>query len=301
MKYLHQHEDFNFFINKAAKEVNLSEFIIEKDYWVTYLLKNLVRSEFNDEFVFKGGTCLSKAYNLINRFSEDIDLLMLETENTKSKTQKGKRLSALREFVSNLSGITCTESNRSELYAAYKFAFPSYSFSIINSVSKEILLEPGYRGGIAPEIRKKAISSYVENLLYGKIENYDVEPFEINVLSLERIFMEKVFAIKEIYDKDNGQTLLKKTRHYYDIYKLAQTDEIKTLLNDKKRIDAIIEDINTISHKYYNLAPVAWDELINHIALKPDKTLFEQLKQGYTNDKDLYNEFIEFDKFIDLF
>ena len=301
MKYLHQHEDFKFFINKAAKEVNLSKFIIEKDYWVTYLLKNLVRSEFNNEFVFKGGTCLSKAYNLINRFSEDIDLLMLETENTKSKTQKGKRLSALREFVSHLSGITCTESNRSELYAAYKFAFPSYSFSIISSVSKEILLEPGYRGGIAPEIRKKAISSYVENLLYGKIENYDVEPFEINVLSLERIFMEKVFAIKEIYDKDNGQTLLKKTRHYYDIYKLAQTDEIKTLLNDKKRIDAIVEDINTISHKYYNLAPVTWDELVNHIALKPDKTLFEQLKQGYTNDKDLYNEFIEFDKFIDLF
>lgn len=301
MKYLHQHEDFKFFINKAAKEVNLSEFIIEKDYWVTYLLKNLVRSEFNNEFVFKGGTCLSKAYNLINRFSEDIDLLMLETENTKSKTQKGKRLSALREFVSNLSGITCTESNRSELYAAYKFAFPSYSFSIINSVSKEILLEPGYRGGIAPEIRKKAISSYVENLLYGKIENYDVEPFEINVLSLERIFMEKVFAIKEIYDKDNGQTLLKKTRHYYDIYKLAQTDEIKTLLNDKKRIDAIVEDINTISHKYYNLAPVTWNELVNHIALKPDKKLFEQLKQGYTNDKDLYNEFIEFDKFVDLF
>lgn len=301
MKYLHQHEDFKFFINKAAKEVNLSEFIIEKDYWVTYLLKNLVRSEFNNEFVFKGGTCLSKAYNLINRFSEDIDLLMLETENTKSKTQKGKRLSALREFVSNLSGITCTESNRSELYAAYKFAFPSYSFSIINSISKEILLEPGYRGGIAPEIRKKVISSYVENLLYGKIENYDVEPFEINVLSLERIFMEKVFAIKEIYDKDNGQTLLKKTRHYYDIYKLAQTDEIKTLLNDKKRIDTIVEDINTISHKYYNLTPVTWDELVNYIALKPDKKLFEQLKQGYTNDKDLYNEFIEFDKFIDLF
>ena len=301
MKYLHQHEDFKFFINKAAKEVNLSEFIIEKDYWVTYLLKNLVCSEFNNEFVFKGGTSLSKAYNLINRFSEDIDLLMLETENTKSKTQKGKRLSALREFISNLSGITCTESNRSELYAAYKFAFPSYSFSIISSVSKEILLEPGYRGGIAPEIRKKAISSYVENLLYGKIENYDVEPFEISVLSLERIFMEKVFAIKEIYDKDNGQTLLKKTRHYYDIYKLAQTDEIKTLLNDKKRIDVIVEDINTISHKYYNLAPVTWDELVNHIALKPDKTLFEQLKQGYTNDKDLYNEFIEFDKFIDLF
>ena len=50
MKYLHQHEDFKFFINKAAKEVNLSEFIIEKDYWVTYLLKNLVCSDIYNEF-----------------------------------------------------------------------------------------------------------------------------------------------------------------------------------------------------------------------------------------------------------
>lgn len=46
MKYLHEHEDFKYFIIEAAKQVNLSEFIAEKDYWVTYLLKNLVKSEF---------------------------------------------------------------------------------------------------------------------------------------------------------------------------------------------------------------------------------------------------------------
>lgn len=301
MKYLHQHEDFKFFINETAKQINLSEFIVEKDYWVTYLLKNLVKSEFKNEFVFKGGTCLSKAYNLISRFSEDIDILMLETENTKSKTQKGKRLIALREYIANLSEFTYVGGNRSELYAAIKFAFPTYSSSIISSASKEILLEPGYRGGIVPDIKKKFISSYVEKMAYGKIENFDVEPFEINVLSIERIFMEKVFAIKEIYDKDAGETLQKKTRHYYDIYKLAQTNEVKALLNDKKRIDDIVSDINDISSKYYNLAPVTWEELTSHIALRPDDKLFNKLKQGYINDKDLYNEFIEFDKFINLF
>ena len=56
MKYLHQHEDFKFFINKAAKEVNLSEFIIEKDYWVTYLLKNL--HKYNDLFNFYRFFCV---------------------------------------------------------------------------------------------------------------------------------------------------------------------------------------------------------------------------------------------------
>lgn len=298
MKYLHEHEDFKYFIIEAGKQVNLSEFIVEKDYWVTYLLKNLVKSEFANEFVFKGGTCLSKAYNLIERFSEDIDLLMIETNKTQSKTQKEKRLVALREYINALDDLSYTTGNRAVLYAAFRFSFPTISTSITDSVGKEILLEPGYRGGTVPEIQKKAITSYVEKLVDGKLEGYDTKPFEINVLSAERIFVEKVFAIKEIYDKDNGETLQKKTRHYYDIYKLLQTNEVQALLNDKTKLESIVADINEISHKYYDLEPVVWDNLINHIALKPDENLFKKLKQGYLNDKALYYNQIEFEEVI---
>ncbi|MBQ2610809.1 nucleotidyl transferase AbiEii/AbiGii toxin family protein [bacterium] len=298
MKYLHEHEDFKYFIIEAAKQVNLSEFIVEKDYWVTYLLKNLVKSEFANEFVFKGGTCLSKAYNLIERFSEDIDLLMIETEKTQSKTQKEKRLIALREYINSLNDLSYTTGNRSALYAAFRFSFPTISTNITDSVGKEILLEPGYRGGTVPEIQKKTITSYVEKLVDDKLEGYDTKQFEINVLSAERIFVEKVFAIKEIYDKDNGETLQKKTHHYYDIYKLLQTNEVQALLNDKTKLESIVADINEISNKYYNLEPVAWNELINHIALKPDEALFNKLKLGYKNDKALYYNQIEFEEII---
>lgn len=298
MKYLHEHEDFKYFIIEAAKQVNLSEFIVEKDYWVTYLLKNLVKSEFSNEFVFKGGTCLSKAYNLIERFSEDIDLLILETDKTQSKTQKEKRLVALREYIDSLNDLFYTTGNRSALYAAFRFSFPTISTSITDSVGKEILLEPGYRGGTVPEIQKKTITSYVEKLVYGLLEDYDTKPFEINVLSAERIFVEKVFALKEIYDKDNGETLQKKTRHYYDIYKLLQTNEVQALLNNKTNLESIVADINEISYKYYGLEPVVWDDLINHIALKPDEALFNKLKLGYKNDKALYYNQIEFEKII---
>jgi hypothetical protein len=298
MKYLHNHEDFKYFIIETARQVNLSEFIVEKDYWVTYLLKNLVKSEFANEFVFKGGTCLSKAYSLIERFSEDIDLLMLETEKTQSKTQKEKRLVALREYVNSLDDLTYTTGNRSALYAAFRFSFPTISTNITNSVGKEILLEPGFRGGIAPEIQKKTITSYVEKLVDGKLEDYDTKSFEINVLSQERIFVEKVFAIKEIYDKDNGETLQKKTRHYYDIYKLLQTKEVQTLLTDKIKLASIVADINEISYKYYNLEPVDWTDLINHIAIKPDENLFNKLKQGYLNDKALYYNQVDFEEII---
>ena len=298
MKYLHEHEDFKYFIIEAAKQVNLSEFIVEKDYWVTYLLKNLVKSEFSNEFVFKGGTCLSKAYNLIERFSEDIDLLILETDKTQSKTQKEKRLVALREYIDSLNDLFYTTGNRSALYAAFRFSFPTISTSITDSVGKEILLEPGYRGGTVPEIQKKTITSYVEKLVYGLLEDYDTKPFEINVLSAERIFVEKVLALKEIYDKDNGETLQKKTRHYYDIYKLLQTNEVQALLNNKTNLESIVADINEISYKYYGLEPVVWDDLINHIALKPDGELFNNLKQGYKNDKFLYYNQIEFEEII---
>ena len=300
MKYLHEHEDFKYFIMEAAKQVNLSEFIVEKDYWVTYLLKNLVKSEFANEFVFKGGTCLSKAYNLIERFSEDIDLLMIETDKTQSKTQKEKRLVALREYIDSLECLNCDKANskRAQLYAAFKFIFPTVSTNITDSVGKEILLEPGYRGGTVPEIQKKPITSYVEKLVDGKLEGYDTKSFEINVLSAERIFVEKVFALKEIYDKDNGETLQKKTRHYYDIYKLLQTNEVQALLNDKTKLETIVADINEISHKYYDLEPVVWDDLINHITLKPDGELFNNLKQGYKNDKSLYYNQIEFKEII---
>lgn len=300
MKYLHNHEDFKYFIIETAHQVNLSEFIVEKDYWVTYLLKNLVKSEFANEFVFKGGTCLSKAYNLIERFSEDIDLLMLETEKTQSKTQKEKRLVALREYIDSLEGLNCdkTNSKRAQLYAAFKFIFPTVSTNITDSVGKEILLEPGFRGGTVPEIEKKTITSYVEKLLDGKLEDYDTQPFEINVLSQERIFVEKVFALKEIYDKDNGETLQTKTRHYYDIYKLLQTEEVQTLLTDKIKLENIVTDINEISHKYYGLEPVDWSDLISHIALKPNESLFNKLKQGYLNDKDLYHNQPNFELII---
>lgn len=298
MKYLHNHEDFKYFIIETASQINLSEFIVEKDYWVTYLLKNLVKSEFANEFVFKGGTCLSKAYNLIERFSEDIDLLMLETEKTQSKTQKEKRLVALREYIDGLNDLTYTTGNRSALYAAFRFSFPTASTNITNSVGKEILLEPGFRGGTVPEIEKKTITSYVEKLLDGKLEDYDTQPFEINVLSAERIFIEKVFAIKEIYDKDNGETLQKKTRHYYDIYKLLQTKEVLTLLTDNIKLESIVTDINGIGRKYYNLEPVSWTDLINHIALKPNESLFKKLKQGYLNDKALYYNQVEFEEII---
>lgn len=298
MKYLHEYEDFKYLIQDVAKQIGLSDFIAEKDYWVTFILKKLAQSEFAGEIVFKGGTCLLKAYNLIERFSEDVDLLILETDSTKSKTQKEKRLVELREFVSGLDNLNYITGNRAPLYAAFQYEFPSITPAATGVVKKEILLEPGYRGGVAPKIETKAITSFVENAVMDKLSDYDSTPFEINVLSLERIFVEKLFALKDIYDKDNGKLLTSKTRHYYDIYELLETDEIHALLKNKYELNSIVDDINSIGKEYFNLEPITWTELTNHISINPDETLFTELNKGYLEDKGLYKIQPEFKEII---
>ena len=79
-----------------------------------------------------------------------------------------------------------------------------------------------------------------------------------------------------------------------------QTNEVQALLNDKTKLETIVADINEISNKYYDLEPVVWDDLINHITLKPDGELFNNLKQGYKNDKSLYYNQIEFKEIISV-
>lgn len=63
-------------LEQVENTIGLPAFVVEKDWWVCVLLKAVFRSKYADSIIFKGGTSLSKAYNLIDRFSEDIDLII---------------------------------------------------------------------------------------------------------------------------------------------------------------------------------------------------------------------------------
>ena len=79
LKLHRKKSDFTDAIQAAAKHFKIRAVFIEKDYWVTYVLKNLVDSEYSKSVLFKGGTSLSKAYKIVERFSEDIDLAIIPT------------------------------------------------------------------------------------------------------------------------------------------------------------------------------------------------------------------------------
>ena len=86
---LHNNKElFQELIEATAKELNLPSLYIEKDYWVTYILRNLSMSPYADVAIFKGGTSLSKAYKIIDRFSEDIDLAVITNEMGSNQIKK---------------------------------------------------------------------------------------------------------------------------------------------------------------------------------------------------------------------
>jgi hypothetical protein len=93
---------------QAGAQLNLFEIAVEKDFWVCWTLRKLFElSEWGEHLTFKGGTSLSKCWNLIERFSEDIDIVIDRgalgfggdnaPESASSKKQTSKRLKALRE------------------------------------------------------------------------------------------------------------------------------------------------------------------------------------------------------------
>ena len=85
-------------VQAAAAHFQLRDIYIEKDYWVTRALKNIAKSELREIVVFKGGTSLSKGYNLIQRFSEDVDLALIPDKN-RSQAQTKKALKKITSFA----------------------------------------------------------------------------------------------------------------------------------------------------------------------------------------------------------
>lgn len=258
MPFLHQLKDFKTLLEQSSKMIGLAFPVVEKDYWVTFILKTLVNSEFSEEFLFKGGTSLSKIwFEDFGRFSEDIDILLLPTDKAQKRRDQTKRLKEFIEFVNKIEGLEFDEENSDSLESniiggKFYFNYPSINGSTnIEGMKPKILIEPGYRGGSVPST-KKEMNSFVNELICKQYkgtlpeEYLECAPFEITSLNPERILLEKLDAILNLHSRGK---LKSGTRHFYDIHKLIKLDCIKDLNSDI--INPILEDINKISKEFY--------------------------------------------------
>jgi predicted nucleotidyltransferase component of viral defense system len=103
---LHENEEaFNDAIRAASEQLGIRDVFVEKDYWVTLILKRLSQSDFKNKVIFKGGTSLSKVHKLINRFSEDVDLAILKSEGQTETQQRVMIRRVEKEITSGLTEI----------------------------------------------------------------------------------------------------------------------------------------------------------------------------------------------------
>jgi predicted nucleotidyltransferase component of viral defense system len=246
----HQASDFEDALQAAAGHFNLRPIFIEKDYWVTHVLKKLSRSKHKDEVIFKGGTSLSKAFNCIERFSEDIDLALLKDSGT-SANQLTKKMKAVEEAVTNELKYFQHEKevkkgrNRTTFYH-YPKVLKETDFS---QIKDHVQLEINAFTNPVP-YEEMSISSYVSQFLKqggfdDKIEQYQLEPFTVNVLTRERTFFEKLLSLIRL-SYEGPEKLREKIRHFYDLNKLLAQKELELLnSNGFKLIDLVKTDDNS--------------------------------------------------------
>ena len=290
--------DFQALINLTADYFQIPQVYIEKDYWVTYILKNLSNSPFKNDVVFKGGTSLSKAFHLIDRFSEDIDLQITNFDGGDSK--KKKMFKTIESTITK--GLTPLKSDiRNKKSGNIRKTVYSYELQNKNQeyyqASKEIILEVNTMSTPEP-YQIQNLNSYIAEYLEknddrDSITEFELEPFEINVLNKTRTFVEKIFAVLDFtYEEDPIAELSNGIRHIYDIMKLYNDEEVYLFFNS--------EDFNCLCNKVVvenDFFGKRKDRRYSETMLKDINTL-EKVKNTYKNEfsKLVFGELPDFEK-----
>ena len=288
---LHQNvELFRQAITSTSQKIGIAELYIEKDYWVCYALHLIYNSAIKGELVFKGGTALSKCFEMIERFSEDIDLVLLQKEEDTGNQLK-KRLKKVTEIMSapfeeeDLEGVT----NKRGMIRKVAYNYPKAFKGNYGQVIDRIILEVSWLGHFEPYSKKK-VATYIYDMMVATkqtamAKQYNVLPFDVLVLDLERTLCEKIMSLVRFsYDENPMEALNNKIRHLYDIYKLLNNEEIKTFFNANAFESMLLKVANDDISSFKN--DNKW--LNNHpkesVIFKSPETIWKQLKNTYVND-----------------
>ena len=240
----------------------LTEQLIEKDYHITETLR-IVATSYPNQVVFKGGTSLSKGWKLINRFSEDLDLFLDPNafDPPLSSNQTDKTLKTIEQAVGKYPAVkflphTKLSRSRSEKGISrtsdfeYDTRFPGNS-----AIQNRVLLEMGIRSGKYP-VESIQLTSFLVEFLKSTGESLGTEDevsFSMPLLHFRRTFVEKLFSLhsKVIQYQLDNTSFANYTRHYYDLFCLAQRPETIAMIQSEEYFK-IKQDCDRISQVYFN-------------------------------------------------
>ena len=219
--YLHRdRETFRDIVEQAADSSGRTPAVVEKDYYVTLILKLL--SKQLDHCVFKGGTSLSKGFHVIDRFSEDIDITFNEHigESRRKKLKNVVLKGISEELGMPVANWEDTQSDRD--YNAYLFSYESVFGLQDDRLPQYVKLETAL-GSYSFPTQAVEIRNYIGDYLERRgrtdlAEQFSLGRFSMNLQSLERTYIDKVFALCDYYLQGRSKRC---SRHLYDIYKLT--------------------------------------------------------------------------------
>lgn len=280
--YKNHSKEWKEIIETVAREIDRTELMVEKDTVQSMFLSELSKAEL--PFVFKGGTSLSKAYNMIDRFSEDIDLSM-NRKPTESERKASKEL-----IIQIAESLGMTLGNPDKIRSRYDYNKYVFKYmSLFVSMPVEIIIETSYYQTAYP-VEKHEVGSFVGRFCEERGIDLPI-PFKaakvyMNVQSIRRTFVDKVFAICD-YRIQNMQD--RDSRHLYDICKLAaqlKMDEEMDALVDKVREDRMLSP-NKPSAQLECIIPEMLKEIIESKFYESDyknvtqKLLYEDIDYDY--------------------
>ncbi len=289
---LHLNKEFNNIANIVSSKLNIPMEAVIKDYHIVRILNNLNKTEYSDRIVFKGGTSLSKCYNnIIERFSEDIDLTFLKLHEDSEKSTEKK----LKEIEKVLIGDYRSEKINHERSTTNKSSWIMFE-------KDKIKVELGCNSRPDP-YKKLYLKSYIHEYLeeideYKYIKEMNLREIEINVLCITRTFVDKLFAIKRHCYMG---TITSKIRHVYDVYKMFDQEDIKNLLLDKTELKRLIELTRESNNTYLKrrrnvnieqLNNFSKEEILKRLSNKKSRKAYEQLQDNllFTAEKQNYDE-----------
>lgn len=280
---------------QAAAKTGLPVYAIEKDWWVTQLLRIIFSSKFSSSLIFKGGTSLSKAYSLITRFSEDIDLgidrvyFKMDGELTRNQIKTLRKKSS--KFISgeffrmviqslideelpfmsiSIEPYESSDTDPSRISITYK---PLVEHNIY--ILPRILLEISCRSLKDPN-EERSIQAIIDRE-FAEI-TFAKEAFSVSTVSPERTFLEKIFLLHEEWQKQKIR-IDRLSRHLYDLERIMDTEYGAKAFENSDLYNTIIKH----RERYTNIRGVDYSKHIPKlIKIVPPNSVLTDYEKDYS-------------------
>lgn len=306
------------FIKSMFNESDIPEQIIEKDWWVSAVMRAIFALPYADALSFKGGTSLSKCWNLIERFSEDIDVAVsrefLGFEGDLSRTQISDKLRrAACSFVREKLQFDIRDKMIEQGVNPDKFKI-NVDITSVTTVDPEVVFVhydsqfsplPYVKNSVKVEVSGRSMTEPLEiisvrSMLEDRYPDspYAEDKFTVPTVKPERTFLEKICLLHEEFRKETSEVRVDRmSRHLYDIVMIMKTPVADRALADKELFASIVEH----RRKFIGLKGFDYSTLCaEKISIVPPEDVAEKWKADYASMciEMMYGDYPEFDELM---